>query len=412
MALINISDLVGAFSSSREYYKTPKPVNNSLILSGQAEFLNPDTWNPHNIFMTTPQLYAVINRKGYMLASGIWKHYKTDSTGKVVEVANSPFVKLLENPNPLVNGNDLIRQWNENKCVFGNNYEYVLKAFANQDLPDQLTNLDPTTVGIKTSGKYYKQTSIEGIIEYYEVFEKGNTTSLDKLPPSEVNHSRIINALNAIKGESPMIPIHMPISNIRASYQFRNIIMNKKGALGMLTNASKDSSGAIPLKADERERIEKEYQRSFGIGTHQQQLLMTNASLTYQPMTFPTKDMMLFEEISEDFLTVIDNYGMNANIFSRTQGSTFENLNEGMKQAYQTTIIPEAEELAMQRSQKFNLLEKGEFLELTYGHIPVLQENQKEKAEVLEKKANTIKTLSEVGLYSSEEIKNIVLIQA
>lgn len=412
MAIISISDLIGAFSSNREYYRTPKPQNQSMLLSGTADFLNPATWDAHNIFMTTPQLYAVINRRGYMLASGVWKHYKTGKDGKLTIVENSDAVKLLENPNPLVKGNDLIRQWNENRCVFGNNYEYVLKAFINDKIPSQLSNIDPTTVGIKTTGKYYKQTSIEDIIQYYEVFEKGNINSIDKIPPSEINHSRIINALNVVKGESPMIPIYMPISNIRAAYQFRNIIMTKKGALGLLTNSSKDSSGAIPLQSGERERIDKEYQRSFGIGDKQSTLIMTNASLSWQAMTFPTKDLMLFEEIDEDFLTIIDNYGLNANLFSRTKGTTFENLNEGMKQAYQMTIIPEAEELAMQRSSQFNLLEKGEFLELCYNHIPVLQENLKEKSEILERKANTIQTLSTSGLYTSEEIKNIVSIQS
>jgi phage portal protein BeeE len=413
MALINPSDILNALfgTGSREYYKTPKQSAQSQILTGEAQFLNPDTWNPHNIFMTTPQLYAVINRKGYLLASGIWKHYKTDRNGKVVEVENSPYVKLLENPNPLVHGNDLIRQWNENKCVFGNNYEYVLKAFANQDLPDQLTNIDPTTVGIKTSGKYYKQTSMADIIQYYEIFEKGNSISVDKLPPNEVNHSKMINSMNAIKGESPMIPIHMPISNIRASYQFRNVIMTKKGALGLLTNASKDSSGAVPLLEPERKRIDQEYQRQYGIGDDQSKLIMTNASLSWQAMTFPTKDLMLFEEISEDFLTIIDNYGLNANIFSRNQGATFENMNEGLKQAYQSTIIPEAEELAMARSKQFNLLAKGEFLELCYDHIPVLQENEKEEADVLQIKANAIKTLAESGLFTSDEIKLIVEIE-
>jgi hypothetical protein len=135
---------------------------------------------------------------------------------------------------------------------------------------------------------------------------------------------------------------------------------------------------------------------------------MTNTSLNWQPMTFPTKDLMLFEEINDDFLTIIDAYGLNANIFSRQTGSTYENLSEGIKQAYQSTIIPEAEELAMNRSQLFGLISKGEWLELDYSHISVLQENEREKAEVLEKKANAMKTLSELGIYEVDDLKQIV----
>jgi hypothetical protein len=135
---------------------------------------------------------------------------------------------------------------------------------------------------------------------------------------------------------------------------------------------------------------------------------MTNASLKWQPMTFPTRDLLLFEEVDANFLSIIDAYGMNANIFSREKGSTFENLAQGIKQAYQSTIIPEAEELAMNRTRLFGLESKGEWLELDYSHIEVLQENEKEKAEVLQLKANTLEKLNTSGLFSAQELKEIV----
>ena len=62
----------------------------------------------------------------------------------------------------------------------------------------------------------------------------------------------------------------------------------------------------------------------------------------------------------------------------------------------------------MNRSKLFGLINKGEWLELYYSHISVLQENEKEKAEVLEKKANAMKTLSELGIYTQDDLKQIV----
>lgn len=387
------------------YTKTPQINNYNQVLTGKPEFLNPSNWDAYEIYMTTPQLYAVIQRKGYLLASGVWKHYKTNSDGTATEIPNSKIVSLLENPNPLTNGNDLIRQWNENKCVFGNNYEYVLRGLPSLP-PKTLTNLPPASIQIKVSGKWYKQTKLSDIIDSYTLMEGGDV--LDSFDTSEINHTRNINGKNPIKGESQLVSLHMPISNIRAAYGFRNIIINKKGALGILSSNSKDSSGGIPMDAKERQRIEKEYQRTYGIEDSQSQVIMTNAPLQWQSMSFPTKDLMLFEEISEDFLAIIDAYGMNANIFSKTQGSTYENLAEGLKQAYQSTIIPEAEELAMNRSRLLGLLDKGEFLSLDYSHIPVLQENEVEKATILNNKANAIKILVESGIYNPNEIKDII----
>lgn len=384
------------------YTKTPR-TQTAQILTGQPQWLSPDSWDAYNIYITTPQLYAVIQRRGYLLASGVWKHYKSDRLGNVIELTDSPVVKLLENPNPLVNGNDHIRQWNENKCVYGNNYEYILRGLPTS-FPKGLTNLPAAQMQINVSGKWYAQTTIDGIITGYEYLDGSGV----KFNTNEINQTRYVSSKNPVKGESPMTSLFMPISNIRGAYGFRNVIINRKGALGILSNQSKDQSGSIPLTEKERQRLNDEYQRLYGIEEGQMHTIMTNTSLTWQPMTFPTKDLMLFEEINDDFLTIIDAYGLNANIFSRQTGSTYENLAEGIKQAYQSTIIPEAEELAMNRSQLFGLIQKGEWLELDYSHISVLQENEKEKAEVLEKKANAMKTLSELGVYSIDDLKQII----
>jgi len=382
------------------YQSTPSLNHMSQILNGKPEFLAPDTWDAYDIYLTTPQLYAVIQRRGYLLASGQWKHY--NKLGK--EIENSPYVQLLENPNPLMKGNDLIRQWNENKCIYGNNYEYVNRAFATAD-PSTLNNLPPAQMEMIISGKIYKQTKIDDIILGYKL---RTGIDIETFETKDINHTRVVNGKNPVKGESPMIPLHMPISNIRAAYGFRNVIITKKGALGILSNNAKDSSGAIPLNETERLRLEREYQRAYGMGDTQSQVIMTNSSLNWQPMTYPTKDLMLFEEVDINFKTIIDQYGLNDNLFSKDKGATFENMAEGLRQAYQSTIIPEAEELAMNRTTLFGLEKKGEFLELDYSHIPILQQNQKEKAEILEKKANAMNILSQLGTYSAQELKDII----
>jgi ParB-like chromosome segregation protein Spo0J len=125
-------------------------------------------------------------------------------------------------------------------------------------------------------------------------------------------------------------------------------------------------------------------------------------------MTNPTKDLMLFEEVDENFKRIIDAFGLNDNLFSKSKGSTYENLSQGLKHAYQTTVIPDAEEKAMSYSRRFNLLSKGEFLALDYSKIPALQENQKELAERLEKTANAVATLADRQLYSGDQLRAMV----
>ncbi len=388
-------------TSSRDYTKTPYVRGVQRFITGEADFLNPSDWNAYDIYITTPQLYAVIQRRGYMLASGKWKHF--DKNGE--EVGNSEYVKLLNHPNPLVNGKDHIRQMNENKCIYGNNYEYVLKSTGFSE-PSGLTNLNPTGIQIETTGKYYKQTELSEIIKAYKLMY-GSVVN-DTFEPNEINHTRMVNGQNPIVGESPMRALHMPISNIRSAYAFRNVIMNKKGALGLLSNDSKSPEGAIPLTDKERKRLEKEYQKTYGLDDDQLQVIMSNSSLKWQAMSYPTKDLMLFEEVDADFRTLIDAYGLNDNIFSREKGSTFTNLAEGLAHAYQETIIPESEEISMNRTKLFGLDEKDEVLKLSYDHIPVLQEDKAKEAERIERISRAANALTQSGVLERDEIRDVL----
>lgn len=400
-----ISSLLGAFTGGKNrYYKTPHVHGISMLNEGKPELLDPNSWNEYEIYSTTPQLYAVIQRGGNLLASGQWKHYKKNNKGEVVSVENSPYVALLENPNPLMRGNDYIKQWYENRCIYGNNFEFINRGFSTS-LPKTLFNLPTNNVSIKTSGNIYRQTRIDEIIKGYEV-KKSDKVS-EQYATNEINHTRVPNSINPIQGDSPMKAIYMPISNIRSAYQFRSTIMRKKGALGIFSNQSNSMDGAIPLMPEEKLALEKQFQKDYGIADDQATMMFTNASLKFQPISYPTKDLMLFEEVSEDFLTIIDNYGMNDNMFSRSKASTFSNLAEGIKQAYQSTIIPLAEEVAMNRTQILNL-PKGEWLEVDYSHITVLQENEKEKAEVRQLMANAYETLFNTGQFTREDLSKIV----
>lgn len=390
--------------SSNTYDQTHRLRGYNFLMEGSPQWISVDDENAFNLFLTTPQLYAVITLRGNMLASGCWKHYKkTGDKVEQIEFKNSEALKVLENPNPLMNGNDYLKLINENWCIFGNNYEYLNKPFKSA-APAALSILPPTEISIETTGKIYKQTKLEDIIRVYKL-ENGSST--ENFKPQEINHFRVVSSQNPIKGDSPMRAIFMPISNIRSAYQFRNVIMTQKGAIGMLSNKGSDGVGAIPLDSKERGRIEKAYTSQYGITDSQLKVLITNSSLEWQAMSYPTKDLMLFEEVDADTRAIIDNYGLNDNLFSREKGSTFSNLQDGFKQAYQATIIPFAEELAM-RYTKIFMLPDNEWLELDYSHLPALQKNEKERAEVLEKKANALRTLKELGTYSDDELRDII----
>lgn len=398
------------FGWSRDAYVENLPMSvNSMNLSGRPQWEDITNENARRMFLTTAEVFAVVQRRGYMLASGCWKHYKIKRGGEIVEIQNSPAVSLLENPNPLMSGKDFLRQWSENELVHGNNFMSTIYGTMRelQEIPSALHNLPPERMEIKTTGLVFRQTRIEDIIAEYRLQLDGGSPPYDTYSTDEIIHSKRINGSNPIKGDSPLIPLFMEIGNIRASKQFRNVIMSKNGALGMLSNKSASGNGAIPVTSDERLRIEKQYRESYGLKDNQIQVMIAQGALEWTPMVYPTKDMMLFEEVSADFRMIIDCYGLNDNLFSKEKGATFTNLQDGLKHAFQTTTIPEADEKALTLTKDFGMIGRNEFLSLEYDHLPILQKNEKEKAEILNLKANAVQKLQTSGVYSDDEIREV-----
>lgn len=138
--------------------------------------------------------------------------------------------------------------------------------------------------------------------------------------------------------------------------------------------------------------------------------MVSSKPLKWTPAVYPTKDLELFKEVDEDIKPIIDLYGANENMFSRSsdgKGSTFDNVTAGEKQCYQNTIKPIADDFANGLAKRFGVLDKGETLDLDFSHLPIMQDDEKEKAEVIEKKARAAQILLSNG-YSPEQVNELM----
>jgi len=126
-------------------------------------------------------------------------------------------------------------------------------------------------------------------------------------------------------------------------------------------------------------------------------------------MSYPTRDLMLFEELTEDKLALIDAYGLNYNLFSSTSGATFTNMRDSIRMAYTDTIIPETQQMYDSMMAQWGLDKEGYHLEANFDHLPVLQEDENQKASAQKTKAETIKTIVELGVTMNEdEIRSLL----
>lgn len=334
---------------------------------GQKGAIYLDVETPKYIFDTVPQINQVVRKKSAMFANMVIK--LVDAEGN--EVVDEQLYRLLENPNAMQSQNEFLKQYLEQKDIYGNQFTYKSQASALSTYPNLLWNISPANIQPELTGKIYDQLTPDGIIAQYKLL---NTTETRRFAPNEIMWTRIADLDNPLVGISPLKSLRYPITNTKYAYDYFNVISNEKGAVGILANKSKDAMGNIPLTKEEREKLEKQYKDNYGLGNdssgrEKNRVILTESDMSWTPMSYPTKDLLLQEQIDANFLTIIDHFGLNVNIFS-SKNQTYENVRNALIQCYQDTIMVEADQYCQSLS-KFLGIPEGMKLIADYSHLSI-----------------------------------------
>ena len=177
---------------------------------------------------------------------------------------------------------------------------------------------------------------------------------------------------------------------------------------------SKDAFGDIPMTPEEKKELEKAFQNSYGLGqsedgSNKMRIQITQSAMKWQPMSYPTKELLLMEQIDANFLTIIDHYGLNVNIFS-SKAQTYENVIGAIRQCYQDTIFVCADEFT-QAFGKFIGVKEGLKLKADYSHLPIFQTDESAKSTDLKTKVETLSQLVSTQIITKEQANSIIKIE-
>jgi HK97 family phage portal protein len=371
---------------------------NYILGQKGAVWINTD--KPYELYNSIPQLKTVIDKKASMF-SNMELLLRDIETGQIED--DSVLRALIQNPNPLQSMNEWLRQYKTQEQVYGNQFIYQNKPSRLSQYPSALWNISPKYIKPVLSGRLFDQTKKEEIITRYEYIEGAKTYSYETI---NILYSKICDLDNPIVGTSPIESLKKPLSNIDHAYTYRNVIMSQKGAIGMITNETKDAMGGVPLKEDEKTALEKQYRTDYGISEGQARIIISEASLKWQPMSYPTKDLLLFEEVDANMMTIIDHFGLNANIFS-SKNATFENVKNAIIQCYQDTIQPEADQFT-QALGKFIGIPEGKELVASYEYLAIMKENKQKGMAAIENIVRALTQSIQSGLLSGEQAEIIL----
>jgi hypothetical protein len=339
-------------------------------------------------YLEVPEVNGVINQKVSMFCNGIIRVI-SDITGKEIP-NNDPFVKLLREPNYFQSQKEWMQQTGLFGEIYGNEYIFFLTPVGMPNSPKAMFNLPPDIVVVnEPSTPFFLETTNKATYWYTW---NGQKTQLSPDSIIHINRANVSSALNHFQsdlsvtnyqnsytlGTPAMAAQQMPIRNIRAAYEARNVMIENRGALGILSNFSKDGTGAmLPIDPKAKKELQDDYKK-FGMTKSQYQIIITSLPLQWQQMSIDTDKLKLFEEIAADFQSICTGFGMAYEMFTANQ--TYDNKLRAERQTYQNTIIPMANEKIGALNHKFKTQEKSWHIEIDYSYLPIFQENIREKS--------------------------------
>ena len=354
-----------------------------------------------------PHLNAVISTRAELLSQGKIRLRKIKDKAEVTE---HPFLTLMNRPNPLQSGPEFLTMYLTFKDVYGNSLIYKNVPISSSSLPAQLWSLPPELVQVVPTGKIWNQLKIEDIIKEFLIYYNDGYVKFD---PKDIIFKNDNLSSYYIKGESKIKSLVKPLSNIEAALRTANVLIGDHGTYGIISNGSRDTmGGALPMGDGEKNKIEEGFAKNYGNKPGQKQVVITNATITYTPIGSPLSEMLLDKEIEQDFGMILGAYRVDRDIFPTVSGATNENKKQGLKATIQNTIQSEGDDFMNSIANDPNFLSlRSEGLEpyITFDHLPVMQEDQKERADTMQKTADSLSKLILAGALSPAQAQSIFI---
>jgi phage portal protein BeeE len=285
-------------------------------------------------FEQIPDIFTVENYIANKCASVPVKVVK--KSGKDAE--NSELWKLIKNPNPFQNWKALTKLHFLYKGVLGNSYLYAIKPDGMQ-LTTKLWNIPADKVGIvllydKSLPAWMNELAPKG----YKVTIAGREYFLDtQMILHDKDSSLRYDDGSYCFGISKYVPGEKISRELRAIYDAKTSIIERRGAVGIITNESE-----MPDK-DQTEAVQKKLADDYGLKGDQNKFIVTTEKLKYLQMGLGIAELQLIENAKWNMAKVCQLNMIDPVVFS-TEGSTFANKETAVKDMMNKVIKPKVDE--------------------------------------------------------------------
>lgn len=380
--------------------------------NGKTIFFNLECEDDYRkAYLQCAPLKAVVNRRAQMFVNGQISIVNNNNDNDLRGDFAKGLLNTLKRPNVLQTFKQWYAQYNMYIDIFGYCPVLKIEPVGMPGTIKAIWNLPPWLFDIEFQKTiWYNQFDLKDIKTIYKQFYitwEGQKKELDMNAVFLVLDNSIgtDDNGNLLMPDSRVKSLEYAISNDIAAKQAANSLITKKGAIGILSNIGKDQYGKAMMDPNQKQEVQDDFKR-YGLTGQEWQVIVTDASLQWQSMSFPVKDLMLFETMNASMADICDGMGMYSYIMASKvgAGTTFTNLNEAKKSQYQDFIIPDAESRIEQLSINLIPEEKNASLKIDYSHVEVLQESQQAKAVTETAVAVSYQTKYDLGIMTRNQI--------
>lgn len=322
-------------------------------------------------------------------------------------------LKFLKQPNALQTFSEFMTDLDITKNVFGVAVIYVERTLG-MAFPSSLHILNPDKIKVKYKKASSLGTALNKEIESaiiqvgsakFEVRPEDLILFYDaaKSVIDDSNMLSVTEGYRDITINSRLAPLNFEISNIVQAQEAIYALNKDRGAQGIISNAKKDAAGYMPLTAEERNQLKQAY-REYGMRASDEKIIITDASIKWEQMSYSVKDLMLFEGIKSNMCSIADAYNYPFELLANDKGSTYSNKDAAKKYLYQDTIGPMAVRYAELLGVILPLRASDEYY-FDYSHLEVMQESAKDQAVAKRGLAQALHVAYQNGAITKEEFR-------
>lgn len=183
------------------------------------------------------------------------------------------------------------------------------------------------------------------------------------------------------KGFSRLLSQKYTLANLVAVYEARNVIYTKRGALGAIISGKSDQDGTQPLTPKEIEELQEKFQRNYGLRSDKNQLVISEAPISYVQFGKSISELQPFEETLQDAIQIAGIFGVNKELIPRKDNSTFSNQRAAEIDCYSNVVMPIVNEFLDKFSHWSGLYNDGLYLSADFSQVDILVANRKEREE-------------------------------